>query len=75
VKTITGDPDKTGTGTTGQATRAEGFPCILIEQDPDAIDLIRARLDALPKTEAPITEQAPDERPRDLFDLLGGDVV
>lgn len=62
-----------GTGTTGQAARAEGFPAILIEQDPVSIGLIKARLDARPKTEAP-ADNAPavDDAPVDLFDFLGG---
>jgi site-specific DNA-methyltransferase (adenine-specific) len=60
-----------GTGPTGQAARAEGFPCILIEEDPDAIGMIRARLDALPKTETPVVEQVPVEPDLNLFDLLG----
>lgn len=64
-----------GTGTTGQAARAEGFPAILIEQDPDAIDMIRARLDALPKTDAPTADntRAAAAVQGDLFDLLGGE--
>lgn len=61
-----------GTGTTGQAARAEGFPAILIEQDADAIGLIRARLDARPKTDTPTARQPPDEAPLDLLDLIDG---
>lgn len=48
-----------GTGTTGQAARAEGFQCIGIEREDAHLDLIRARLDARPATEAngkPATE-------------------
>jgi hypothetical protein len=60
-----------GTGTTGQAARAEGFPCILIDDDPQAAEWIRARLDALPKTETPVAEQVPVEPDLNLFDLLG----
>ena len=33
-----------GTGTTGEACLLEGFPCILIEKDPVAVELIRIRL-------------------------------
>jgi len=65
-----------GTGTTGQAARAEGYPCILIENDPDSIRLIRARLDAHPKTGTPPAGGNPAETTTpsqgDLFDLLGG---
>lgn len=61
-----------GTGTTGQACRAEGFKAILIERESEYLPLIRARLDALPKTEAGTT--SPDENaPQDLFDLLSGE--
>lgn len=60
-----------GTGTTGQAARAEGFPAVLIEQDPDAISMIRARLDAKPKTEAATAARPVEDAPQDLFDLLG----
>lgn len=60
-----------GSGTTGQAARAEGMQAILIEQDADHIDKIRARLDARPKTTATETKAAPDE-PLDLLDLLDG---
>jgi DNA modification methylase len=34
-----------GSGTTGQACRAEGFECVLIERDETYLPLIRARLD------------------------------
>lgn len=64
-----------GTGTTGQAARAEGFPAILIESDPASIPLIKARLDALPKTEATAEPAAPDDDPVDLFGLIDGDVA
>lgn len=33
-----------GTGTTAEACLAEGFECVLIEQDPTAVELIKARL-------------------------------
>lgn len=40
-----------GSGTTGEAAVLEGFKAILIERDPDYLQLIRARIDRLPKTE------------------------
>lgn len=61
-----------GTGTTLQAARACGFPAIGIDDDPDAISLTKARLDARPKTTAPADGAVPVEGPLDLFDLLGG---
>jgi len=42
-----------GTGTTGQAARAEGFPAVLIDNDPAAIPWIVARLDAHPREDKP----------------------
>lgn len=62
-----------GTGTTGQAARAEGFPAILIEAEADYLPLIKARLEASPKTEAGPSDGVPTEgteAPQDLFDLL-----
>lgn len=59
-----------GTGSTGQAARAEGFRCILIDDDPQAIEWIRARLDARPKTEAPAAGEVIVEPDGDLLDLL-----
>lgn len=57
-----------GTGTTGQAARAEGFSAILIESDIGAIPMIRARLDALPSSDAPPAGEPPtDTAPVDLF--------
>jgi site-specific DNA-methyltransferase (adenine-specific) len=35
-----------GTGTTGQACIAEGFPCVLVEKDAVAAELIRERLNS-----------------------------
>jgi hypothetical protein len=64
-----------GTGTTGQAARAEGLRAILIEDDPDSIPLIRARLDAHPKTEATAPDSPDAEPVRDLLDLLDGPEV
>jgi DNA modification methylase len=61
-----------GTGTTGQACRAEGFKAILIEKEPDYIPLIKARLEALPKTEAGDADKPTAAQQGDLFDLLGG---
>jgi len=61
-----------GTGTTLQAARSCGFTAIGIDEDPDAITLTKARLDARPKTTAPAPDAAPQEAPQDLFDLLGG---
>lgn len=60
-----------GTGSVGQAARAEGKRAILIEQDEQSIGFIRARLDARPKTQAGAA--ADDGQPVDLLDLLGGD--
>lgn len=62
-----------GTGTTGQAARAEGFPAILIESDIGAIPLIRARLDALPSSDAPPAGESPADAaaPVDLFSADG----
>lgn len=59
-----------GTGSTGQAARAEGFPCILIDDDLQAMEWIRARLDARPKTEAPTPDEVLIEQDGDLLDLL-----
>lgn len=61
-----------GTGTTGQAARAEGMRAVLVERDPDHLPLIRARLDARPRTAASEAPRPPDE-PMDLLDLLGGE--
>lgn len=62
-----------GTGTTGQAARAEGFKAVLIESDSESLPLIVARLDALPKSEAPcVGSSVVDAAPVDLFSLLGG---
>lgn len=64
-----------GTGTTGQAARAEGFTSILIENDPESIPLIIARLDAHPKTEAtpvPVPMQYDLFEPGGLFSATGG---
>jgi site-specific DNA-methyltransferase (adenine-specific) len=64
-----------GTGSTGQAARAEGFRAILIENDPESIPLIVARLDARPKTEAPTPETKAVPVQGDLFDLFGDGVA
>lgn len=56
-----------GSGTTAQACRAEGMKCIGIELADDYLPLIRARLDAAPKTDSgarPVEGDAP-------MDLLG----
>lgn len=58
-----------GTGTTGQAARAEGLKTVLIENDPESIPLIVARLDALPKTEAPCGSAPTEWMQLDLFSL------
>lgn len=58
-----------GSGTTGQAARAEGFPAVLVERDPTFLPLIVARLDARPR-QAEVNAVADDE-PLDLLDLLG----
>jgi DNA methylase len=60
-----------GSGTTGQAARAEGMRAVLIEADPDHIDKIRARLDAHPKTTTATADVGGE--PLDLLDLLLGD--
>jgi site-specific DNA-methyltransferase (adenine-specific) len=57
-----------GTGTTGQAARAESFPAILIDNDPQSIAWTIARLDAHPKTEAPTGTSPQVEPAGDLFD-------
>lgn len=64
-----------GTGTTGQAARAEGFRSVLIEEDSENLPFIRARLDALPKTEvsADGVKVVVDEGPVDLFGLLAAE--
>lgn len=61
-----------GTGTTGQAARAEGMTAILIEDDPESLPLIVARLDALPRTEAPANDELvrSDNTAMDLFSLI-----
>lgn len=56
-----------GSGTTAQAARAEGFRCIGIERETAHLDLIRARLDARPATEA---DGKPAAETYDLLDLL-----
>lgn len=64
-----------GTGPVGQAARAEGKRAILIEEDGQSIGFIRARLDARPRTEAPIDPgmepASADDHVHDLLDLLG----
>lgn len=62
-----------GTGTTGQAARAEGFDAILIEDDPASIPLIIVRLDARPRTDVPVTPERAAEPDLDLLDLLDQD--
>lgn len=64
-----------GTGVIGQAARAEGMTAILIEADPASLPLIVARLDALPKSEAPVNGEPVqvDVTAMDLFSLLGAD--
>ena len=58
-----------GTGTTGQATRAEGFRAVLIDSDPAAIPWIVARLDAHPREDKPTTAQpAARQAHPDLFE-------
>ena len=57
-----------GTGTTGQACIMEGFEAILIENDPESIPYIKARLDARPRDETP--QDPDDDEPRDLLDLI-----
>lgn len=64
-----------GTGTTGQAATAEGFRAILIEQDADAIGMIRARLDGHPKTEAPVPGRPVPGPIWDLFSEQDGEAV
>lgn len=61
-----------GTGTTGQAARAEGFSAVLIESDPLSLPLITARLDSLPKTEAPVNPETTIGTEVDLFSFLDG---
>jgi hypothetical protein len=66
-----------GSGTTGQAARAEGHRALLIERDPSYLPLIAARLDARQRTDQPAesTTPADDDGPRDLLDLLEGDAA
>lgn len=65
-----------GSGTTGQACRAEGMRCLLVEKEPsgpgapDYIALIRARLDARDRTPARSTGDTSGDEPLDLLDLL-----
>lgn len=62
-----------GSGTTGQAARAEGHRALLIERDPSYLPLITARLDARQRTDrTPTPAQHDDGEPIDLFDLLDG---
>lgn len=66
-----------GSGTTGQAARAEGHRALLIERDPTYLPLIAARLDARQRTDQPADPTTPvdDDGPRDLLDLLDGDAA
>ena len=58
-----------GSGSTGQAARAEGFQAVLIDSDPAAIPWIVARLDAHPREDKPTTAQpAARQAHPDLFD-------
>jgi len=58
-----------GSGSTGQAARAEGFQAVLIDSDPAAIPWIVARLDAHPREDKPTTAQpAARQANPDLFD-------
>ncbi len=59
-----------GSGTTLQAARAEGFRAVGIEREPSYLPLIKARLDARPRTAA-TTAPVPEGEPLDLLDLLG----
>jgi site-specific DNA-methyltransferase (adenine-specific) len=59
-----------GTGVTGQAARAEGFPAVLIDNDPAAIPWIVARLDAHPREDKPTTAQPAARQAHP--DLFGG---
>jgi DNA modification methylase len=64
-----------GSGTTGQAARAEGMRAVLIEGDPAYLPLIRARLDARPRQAAPPAAETVDDGPMDLLDFLTGDTA
>ena len=60
-----------GSGTTGHAARAEGVRALLIEQDPDYLSLIKARLDGRERTSAAeAAAVATGHGPVDLLDLL-----
>ena len=66
-----------GSGTTGQAARAEGMRVILIEQDEEYLPHIQARLEGHSRTGKPSAAASPSaEAPLSLFDLFdGGDAA
>lgn len=62
-----------GSGTTGQAARAEGMRAVLIEREAAYLSLIAARLDGRGRTTAADSSSPPEGAPRDLLDLLDED--